>query len=281
MVSNPFFHNRVFAVSGGASGIGLAITRQLLTQCARVAVCDYRIPPSFPPALNHALQSGQLTVTTVDVAKRDDVCSWFEDTIRLWGRLDGAVNCAGVMGKDHNFGQVVKQDDADWNRVFAINVNGTLNCLREQLKYIGKGRIPDFKGREEFIGAGSPRAEGGSIVNVGSMLSVAGTAGTASYTASKHAVLGLTRSVAKEVGPQGTRVNCLCPGPVGTPLLARVAEQELAAGIANQNNEGYGSLALRRIADPDELADAAVYLLSDKSTFITGAVVPVDGGLRL
>lgn len=217
-LSNYFF-NRVFAVVGGGSGIGLATVKQLISLGARVSIADYRLSDNL--ANDVGGNERNLFLTNVDVTSAKQVEAWMQDTIRKWGRLDGAANLAGTIARDHNFGTILTTEDEDWDRVFAVNVNGTRNCVREQVKYIGKGYLESFEGEKARVGVGSPKAEGGSIVNTGSTLAVAGTPGTAAYAASKHAVLGLTRCVAKEVGPSGTRVNCINPYVVPTSPFAR------------------------------------------------------------
>jgi NAD(P)-dependent dehydrogenase (short-subunit alcohol dehydrogenase family) len=206
---SDYFRNRVFAVAGGGSGIGLATVKQLIGLGARVSLADYKLTSS----LENDIGGGErnLILSKVDVTNVQEVETWMQDTILKWGRLDGAANLAGIVAKDHNFGTLLTTTDDDWLRVFDVNIHGTKNCVREQIKYIGKGYLPSFDGERVDVGMGNPRAEGGSIVNTGSTLAVAGTAGTAAYAASKHAVLGLTRCVAKEVGPKGTRVNCINP----------------------------------------------------------------------
>jgi NAD(P)-dependent dehydrogenase (short-subunit alcohol dehydrogenase family) len=207
--ASSFFHNRVIAVSGGGSGIGFQTVKQLLALGARVSVADWRLSENLATELGS--KGDNLMTVQVDVTNAKQVEDWIKNTVEKWGRLDGAANLAGTVPKDHNYGSILTTPDDDWARTLAVNIDGTKNCLREQAKYIGKGYLEEFKGEQISVGEGNPKAEGGSIVNTGSTLSLYGTAGTAAYTASKHAVLGLTRSAAKEFGPQGVRVNCLCP----------------------------------------------------------------------
>lgn len=132
---------------------------------------------------------------TVDVRSGSDVDSWIHETVAKFGSLDGAANLAGTIPKDHNVGTIETMRDEDWDFVMAVNVKGVMNCLRAQMKVLGK---EGAKG-------------GASVVNAGSGLSLMGRENTCAYTASKHAVLGLTRCVAREVGKRGVRVNCIAP----------------------------------------------------------------------
>lgn len=204
-----YFHNRVFAIAGGGSGIGFETVKQLLVLGARVSIADYRLAENLATDLGG--KDDNLMMIQIDVTSAKQVEGWIRDTVGRWGRLDGAANLAGTVPKDHNMGSILTTEDDDWARVLAVNIDGTKNCVREQVKYIGKGYLKEFQGEQIQVGKGNPKAEGGSIVNTGSTLSLVGSAGTGAYTASKHAVLGLTRCVAKEIGPQGTRINCLCP----------------------------------------------------------------------
>ncbi len=207
MALESFFQGRVYAISGGASGIGLETVRLLLKYGAKVSVGDIR----FPDTLSHEIAqiaresnikqgiNAHFDLHKVDVRSKEDVENWIDATIANFGRLDGAANLAGTIPKDHNIGGIEDVDDEQWRFVMDVNVYGVMNCLRAQLKYIGKGEGGDKSGRDF------------SIVNAGSGLSLQGREHTSAYTASKHAVLGLTRCVAKEVGKRGVRVNCIAP----------------------------------------------------------------------
>ncbi|KAK5271616.1 hypothetical protein LTR96_003441 [Exophiala xenobiotica] len=183
------FNDKVYAISGGASGIGLAVAKALLRLGAKVSIGDIRFPDTLLAELgqeaSHTKGTGNaedvILLKKVDVRSREDVDGWIDETVAKFSALDGAANMAGTIPKDHNVGTIETVDDEDWDFVFAVNVTGMKNCLRAQLKYIGKN------GRT-----------GGSVVNAGSGLSLEGRGGTSAYTASKHAALGLTRCVAKE-----------------------------------------------------------------------------------
>ncbi|KIW23219.1 uncharacterized protein PV07_11437 [Cladophialophora immunda] len=267
-----FFRDRVYAISGGASGIGLATAKLLLKYGARVSVGDINVPDSLLADLareiphtgtaeaqaEEAPEKKSILLRKVDVRSRDDVESWITETVERFGRLDGAANLAGTIPKDHNIGGIEDVDDEQWHFVFDVNVHGMMNCMRAQLKFIGK----------------DGRHGGGAVVNAGSGLSLQGREYTTAYTASKHAVLGMTRCVAKEVGKRGVRVNCVAPGFTDTPLM----KQSMAISEGSESAEDFSSTALGRMAQPVEIADTIVYLLSDKASFVTGACISVDGG---
>jgi NAD(P)-dependent dehydrogenase (short-subunit alcohol dehydrogenase family) len=198
---DAFFHGRVYAISGGASGIGLATAKALLRGGAKVSIGDVRVPDDLREELrtNTTTDKGLddfVLLKTVDVRSRADVEGWIEETVGKFGQLDGAANLAGTIPQDHNVGTIETVRDEDWEFVMGVNVYGVMNCLRAEIKHMTGG------------GGGGGH---GSIVNAGSGLSLEGRAGTSAYTASKHAVLGLTRCVAKEVGKRGVRVNCIAP----------------------------------------------------------------------
>ncbi|OAP63529.1 hypothetical protein AYL99_02756 [Fonsecaea erecta] len=278
MALESFFRDRVYAVSGGASGIGLATTQLLLKYGAKVSVGDINMPenlladlareiphttaPATDTPAEAAEKSKYILLKKVDVRSREDVESWIAETVERFGTLDGAANLAGTIPQDHNIGGIEDVDDEQWRFVFDVNVHGMMNCLRAQLKYIGRD------------GKDGRRREGGAVVTAGSGLSLEGREYTTAYTASKHAVLGMTRCVAKEVGKRGVRVNCVAPGFTNTPLM----KQSMAISEGSASAEDFSSTALGRMAQPVEIADTIVYLLSDKATFVTGACISVDGG---
>ncbi|KAI0545925.1 3-alpha--hydroxysteroid dehydrogenase [Xylaria curta] len=246
------FQGKVVAVTGGASGIGLETVRLLIGRGASVSVCD--IQETALQELTESFQSQKdvLYVQKVDVRNRKEVEDWVRRTVERFGRLDGAANLAGVIPKSHNVAHVADQDDEEWDFVFDVNVKGVMNCIRAELRYL---------------------SEGGSVINAGSALSLQGRDAAAAYAASKHAVVGLTSSVAKEVGKKGVRVNCIAPGYTLTPMLKRAQENQ-----GETIQEDPSGTALKRFGEAIEVAQLNVFLLSDEASFITGATICVDGG---
>ena len=207
MALESFFKDRVYAISGGASGIGLATSKLLLKYGAKVSIGDVRFVNALSQEVAEEMRSSgvggepeeRFLLHKIDVRSKDDAEKWIAETMSKFGRLDGAANLAGTIPRDHNVGGIEDIDDEQWRFVMDVNVYGVMNCMRAQLKYIGQGEGADKSGRDF------------SIVNAGSGLSLQGRENTSAYTASKHAVLGLTRCVAKEVGKRGVRVNCIAP----------------------------------------------------------------------
>jgi len=179
---------KVFAVTGGASGIGLAVAKQLRAQGARLSIIDVNAEALDNAAAQLGGIGDNLMTTAVDVRDAGQVNAWIEVTVNKFGGLDGAANMAGVIGKHHGVRELKDQDDDQWSLIFDVNVTGLMHCMRAELRHMNKG----------------------SIVNAASIQGVKGFAKHAAYSASKHAVVGLTRSVAKEAAPT-VRVNAIAP----------------------------------------------------------------------
>ncbi|KAL3445408.1 hypothetical protein BJX65DRAFT_309875 [Aspergillus insuetus] len=255
------FTGRTIAVTGGCSGIGLAIVKALALQGATVYIAD--ICMTLPPELK-----GQEKVHFVggcDITSRT-ACQEFIHSIP--GRLDGLVNSAGICPTEGKMAS-----DEQYTNIMAVNVNGTWNIgtaairrMAEQERRCTPGLLP---GTERTVGAGS-------IVNIASGGGLRGIAGMAVYSASKHAVLGLTRSWARD-WPM-LRINAVAPGVTDTPLIRGTADAggegdvgKLAAQLAVRSPQG-------RMAYATDVADVALFLLSGSSSFVTGQVIPINGG---
>lgn len=182
--------DKIIVITGAASGIGLESSRLLASKGAKLSLADVQEKP-LKELEAELKQSGARVISfVVDVSKRDQVESWISATVAKFGKLDGAANLAGVIGRQNNVAGIEDIDDEDWNFIFGVNTYGLMNCMRAQ--------IPHFN-------------NGGAIVNAASILGLKGSKKSAAYVASKHAVVGLTRSAAKELGDRNIRVNCFCP----------------------------------------------------------------------
>lgn len=181
--------DRVIVITGAASGMGCEAARLLGQHGAILSIADIQEQPLKDVEQELRTSGVEVFATVVDVRNRYGVQSWIAKTVEKYGKLDGAANIAGVFSKQ---GKVdgVDVDDEDWDFVFGVNVKGLLNCLRAEVPHMNSG---------------------GSIVNAASVLGLAGQKDNLAYAASKHAVVGMTRSLAKDLGEKSIRVNCFCP----------------------------------------------------------------------
>ena len=182
--------DKVIAITGAASGIGLETARLFASKGAKLALADVQEKPLKDLESELRTAGAQVMIQIVDVSKRADVESWIANTVEKFGKLDGAANLAGVTGRQSAVANIEEVEDDDWEFIMGVNVTGLRNCLRAQ--------VPHMK-------------EGSSIVNASSILGLIGAPKQLAYCASKHAVVGMTRSAAKELGPKKIRVNCFCP----------------------------------------------------------------------
>ena len=184
------FSGKVIAITGGASGIGLATSKLLASRGARISIADLHPElDNVAKLISDSTGNSDVMAVKVDIRDTASVKSWIEQTVAKFGRLDGAANIAGVFGASDDK-TVAEEDEKNWQFMLDVNLTGLMHCLREEVPHINAG---------------------GSVVNAASILSTRGWGGAAAYSASKHGVVGLTKSVAKEVGKNGVRVNCIAP----------------------------------------------------------------------
>lgn len=252
------FEGKVIAVTGAASGIGLATAHLLASRGAKLSLADISGEPLASNAADiTSKHQTEVLHIAVDVRNHQQVEKWIQQTKQRFGKLDGAANLAGVIPKSIGKKGVGEQDFEEWDFVLGVNLTGVMHCMRAQL--------------DEIV-------SGGAIVNAASVAGLIGRANNASYTASKHGVVGLTRSAAKEVGMRNVRVNCICPGRIETPMA--LAADELAGEESQKTGimMNASSVALGRSGQPEEVAKLIAFLLSDESSYITGNAVAIDGG---
>jgi len=242
------FSGRVVMVTGGGSGIGASTCRLLAQQGAAVAVVDFDPTAAHQMAEELRRLGTQALAIEADVADAMAMKGAVARTVDELGNLHLAVNNAGIPSP---YAAVGNLDLDTWSRVLEVNLTGVFVSMRYQIPAL--------------LASG-----GGAIVNLSSILGVNGMAGRAAYAAAKHGVIGLTKAAALDYAQQGLRVNVVAPGYVDTPLLGGRDEGQRNA-IANQHPIG-------RLAQPDEIAQTIVFLLSGRASFITGQTYLVDGG---
>lgn len=247
------FDGKVVFVTGGALGIGRAAGEIFAERGASVAIVDWDEKAGNELA-SHLEQNGYPAMFhKVNVANFDDVQTAADATAAAFGTIDSLVVSAGIQ----RYGTAVSTDEAQWDEVMGVNLKGAWNAARACIPHIQK--------------------QGGSIVNVSSVQALASQQNVLAYTASKHGLIGLTRSMAMDFAKDGIRVNAVCPGTVDTPML------KWAASLDPNPQSVYDACnamhPLGRIAQPREIGEVVAFLAHESSSFVTGAVWTVDGGL--
>src|SRR6266446_1688362 len=250
-VVNLSFENKVALVTGAASGMGLATAKAFAVAGAAVALADVN-EAALRSAADDLVAAGHKAIgIRCDVADEAEVAAMVEQTVSTFGRLDAAFYNAGVQAPPSD---MADEAAGEFDRVNAINLRGVWACMKHELRHM----------REQGSGA---------IVNCSSLGGLVGLPCRAAYHASKHGVLGLTRSAALEYAPRGIRINAVCPGTIETPMVTdMIAKGELSVpdAVANQ--------PIGRLGRPDEIAAAVLWLCSPGASLVVGVALPVDGG---
>ncbi len=240
-------------VTGGASGIGRATAIAFAREGARVAVADLVRDGAEATVATINGEGGQAVALAGDVADAAAVEAMVATTVSAFGRLDCAFNNAGISPNAQGEGgwKLADITEAAWDRMIAVNLTAVWRCMKHQIVQM-------------------QRQGGGAIVNTASIAGLIGLPGSASYTAAKHGVVGLTRTAAIDYAAAGIRVNAVCPGYVETPMTVESFQRRGAQilGIVPQGRYG----------QPQEIAEMVVWLCSDRASFVTGAAYAVDGG---
>lgn len=243
--------NKVAVITGAASGIGEASAKRFAREGAMVVVADIRGAKAESVAQAIREEGGEAVSTEVDVADAASVEAMIGVAVSTYGRLDALFNNAGTLRP----GTAVELSVEDWDFVMNVNVRSV---------FLGaKFAVPIM------VAQG-----GGSIINTASISGLHGDGGAICYAASKAAVINLTRALSTDHGPQGVRVNAICPGTIETPPVKRMVSDPV---VLERNINAH---ALRRLGRPEEIAAAALWLASDESSFVSGEAIVVDGGLR-
>jgi NAD(P)-dependent dehydrogenase (short-subunit alcohol dehydrogenase family) len=246
---------KIALVTGAGSGIGRATSLTMARRGAKVVVADVNEEGGRETVDAVEQAGGEALFVRADVASSADVQALIRATVETYGRLDCAVNNAGIGGTTGEGRRYATHEYPEelWARILSVNLTGVFLCLKHEIV--------------QMLGQG-----GGAIVNIASIAGLVGGFGTA-YVASKHGVAGVTRNAALEYARQGIRINAVCPGVVETPMVASVF-----GAIPGLEERWRETEPIGRFAAPREIAEAVAWLCSDAASFVTGIALPVDGG---
>lgn len=242
--------NKVIALTGGASGIGRATALLLASQGATVCIGDLDVAGAARTASDGA-GAGSLQAYPLDLADAASVKTYADTIMETHGRVDGLVNAAGF----DKIGPFMKNDPALWDRLVAVNLLGAIRLT-------------------QLVLPSMIEAKSGKIVNIASDAGRVGSMGETVYAATKGGLIAFTKSLAREMARYQINVNCVCPGPTDTPLFNTQVEGNLREALMN-------AIPFRRLAQPEDIANAIAFMMSPKSGYITGQVLSVSGGLTM
>jgi NAD(P)-dependent dehydrogenase (short-subunit alcohol dehydrogenase family) len=252
MAEGPL-EGKVAIVTGAGMGMGEATARVFAAAGARVVVGDINPDAGQATAESIEQEGGTASFCQVDVSKAADVEQMVRTAVERYGRLDCAVNNAAVTPDTH---PIAELDEAEWDRILAVDLKGVALCLKYEVA--------------QMLSQG----EGGAIVNIGSVSAHRPQPANAAYVAAKHGVLGLTKVASLENAPLGIRVNTVCPGAIDTPMIRGALE---TVGLTEAEFAPVLSL-FGRFGQPEEVAQASLWLCSDAASYVTGAILNVDAG---
>ena len=246
------FAGKVVLVTGAASGIGRAAALAFGRAGATVVVADTSVDGGHATAAMIVEQGGKALFVHTNVTRANEVEALIDKTVAMYGRLDCAFNNAGV---EDEAGQLGDTDEDAFDRIVNVNLKGAWLCMKYEIRQMLK-------------------QGGGSIVNTASVAGLVGAPTQPIYAATKHAVVGLTKTAAVEYAAEGIRINSVCPGVINTPTMARALKREPQREDKLRKGHPIG-----RFGEPSEIANAALWLCSEQSSFVTGHQLAVDGGL--
>ncbi|MEM9934009.1 MAG: glucose 1-dehydrogenase [Bacteroidota bacterium] len=246
------FEGKICLITGAASGIGRAAALAFAKNGAQVVVTDISIEGGEETVALIRKNHGQANFMRVNVSKSAEVDQMVEQVVKQHGKLDIAINNAGIGGP---WARLTDINFADWDRIMGINLSGVFYCMKAELTVMAE-------------------SGGGAIINTSSIAGLKGLANSSAYSASKHAVVGLTKSAALEYARANIRINAVCPAFTKSPLFDRVIEMDPSFEEKLLKN-----IPMRRYGEPEDIADAMVWLASEEAAFVTGQCIPLDGGM--
>lgn len=241
------FENKVVMVTGGAAGIGRVTAECFAKEGAKLAICD--VNPEAGESAAKAL-GPESSFEKVDVSDSASVLNWVKGVADKYGQIDVLVNNAGIT-RD---GLIMRMKEDDWDAVINVNLKSAFNCIKAVSKIMMKQRS-------------------GRIINLASVVGVTGNPGQANYVASKAGMIGLTKTVAKEIASRGITVNAVAPGFIETDMTAVLSDDVKEAMLS--------TIPLGKAGTPEDIADAILFLASDQAAYITGQVIHVSGGMYM
>ncbi len=242
---------KVSLITGGGSGIGKASAFALAREGSKVVVADVNVDGGEQTVRLIQDTGGEATFVRADVANSSDVSDMVSHAVQTYSRLDCAFNNAGISG---GRGRIHEYTEDDWSRVLDINLTGVWLCMKyEIIQMLGQG--------------------GGAIVNTASVMGLVGGSRSPAYGATKHGVVGLTKTGAVDYAQESIRINAVCPGYIRTPMIEQgiLSDPEAEERVVSRH-------PMHRLGTPEEIAEAVVWLCSDAASFVTGHAMTVDGG---
>lgn len=250
--------NKVALVTGAGSGIGESIARVFARQGARVIVADVQGDAAEEVSTTIRESGGFAQAQLLDVTDEEQVTTTFQAIVKRLGHLDILVNNAGVS----HVGTILETSTADWERVLRVNAFGSFLCAREAIRQML-----------------AQQPAGGNIIQIASVAGMVGLENRFPYSTSKGAVISMTRSIAMDFVTKGIRCNAICPGTVQTPFVEGYLARDYPGREDEVRQQLHARQPIGRMGQPEEIANAALYLASDEAAFVTGSLLVIDGGL--
>lgn len=244
------FEGKVAIITGGCRGIGKAIAMKFAAEGARVFALDYVIPGDDEVFVEDTNLAAKMSCVQADVTSSESVGNAIETVIKEAGRIDFLVNNAGIT-RDN---LMLRMNEEQWDQVISTNLKGAFLCTKACVRQMMSQRS-------------------GRIINIGSVVGSMGNAGQANYSASKAGMIGFTKSIAKEFASRNITANLVAPGFVRTPMTDKLTDE--------QKEEYLKNIPLKRIAEPEDIANVVAFFASDEGSYVTGQIMHVDGGLAM